>query len=302
MKARRSRSDKVEDKAKRVPSSLIVPDLRYKKNSTTSMGDRTIYCESIGSGSDTTLVFVNNFYIVAPMWRNYITQVSEERTCLIYDLENQGASSLTTEPTIDKHCETLGDLLDAQGVDSFVLVGTSTSSMICVRYALQHQSRVRGVILAGPSITPSNELVRRATERTLMTSLRLGGTEALWDHLYALAFSGQIMKELGAAGYLGLRSAFTAIHRRDPLLANMSAAHEDRCDFAELAGIDSPLALILGTSDSLWPPKQLTEIRPMLGKKPVFVEQLDGAGHLPYMEDPSGFQRAILTFLEKEGL
>jgi 3-oxoadipate enol-lactonase len=266
------------------------------------MGDRTIYCESIGSGSDTTLVFVNNFYIVAPMWRNYITQVSEERTCLIYDLENQGASSLTTEPTIDKHCETLGDLLDAQGVDSFVLVGTSTSSMICVRYALQHQSRVRGVILAGPSITPSNELVRRATERTLMTSLRLGGTEALWDHLYALAFSGQIMKELGAAGYLGLRSAFTAIHRRDPLLANMSAAHEDRCDFAELAGIDSPLALILGTSDSLWPPKQLTEIRPMLGKKPVFVEQLDGAGHLPYMEDPSGFQRAILTFLEKEGL
>jgi 3-oxoadipate enol-lactonase len=285
-----------------VKSSLIAPDLRYKKNSTTALGDRTIYCESLGSRSDTTLVFVNNFYIVAPMWRNYIAQISEDHACLIYDLENQGASSLTTEPTIDHHCQTLGDLLDAHEIGPIVLVGTSTSSMICVRYALQNPSRVRGVILAGPSITPSNELVRKATERTLMTSLRLGGTEALWDHLYALSFSGRVMKELGASGYLGLRSAFTAIHRRDPLLANMSAAHGDRCDFTELAKLDSPLAFILGTSDSLWTPSQVNEIRPTLGEKPVFVEELYGAGHLPYMEDPSGFQRAILTFLGKEGL
>lgn len=283
-------------------SSMVVPDLRYKKDSTTSLGDRTVYCESIGPRSDTTLVFVNNFYIVAPMWRNYIAQVSEEHGCFIYDLENQGASSLTTEPTIDSHSKTLGDLLDTRGVESIVLVGTSQSSMICVRYALQNLSRVRGIILAGPSITPSNELVRRATERALMTSLRLGGTEALWDHLYSLAFSSQIMKELGAAGYLGLRSAFTAIHRKDPLLANMSAAHDDRCDFAELAKIDSPLALILGTSDSLWPPSQVAEIQPTLGGKQVFVKQLHGAGHLPYMEDPSGFQQAILTFLGREGL
>jgi 3-oxoadipate enol-lactonase len=285
-----------------VQKSLIVPDLRYKKNSVTALGDRTIYCESIGPRSDTTLVFVNNFYIVAPMWRNYITQICEDRACLIYDLENQGASSLAAEPTIDHHCQTLGDLLDARDIGDIVLVGTSTSSMICVRYALQHPSRVRGIILAGPSITPSNELVRKATERTLMTSLRLGGTEALWDHLYALSFSGRVMKELGAAGYLGLRSAFTAIHRRDPLLANMTAAHEDRCDFIELDRIDSPLAFILGTSDSLWTPSQVDEIRPTLGAKQVFVEELYGAGHLPYMEDPSGFQRAILAFLGKEGL
>jgi len=281
---------------------MIVPDLRYKKSSTTSIGNRTIYYEFIGPRRETTLVFVNNFYIVAPMWRNYVAQVSEEHTCLIYDLENQGASSLAAEPTIDNHSKTLGDLLDTQGVGPVVLVGTSTSSMICVRYALQNPSRVRAVILAGPSITPSNELVRRATERTLMTSLRLGGTEALWDHLYSLALSGQMMKQLGASGYLGLRSAFTAIHRRDPLLANMSAAHNDRCDFAELAKIDGPVALILGTSDSLWPPSQVGEIQPALGGKKVFVKQLYGAGHLPYMEDPDGFQQAILTFLGEEGL
>jgi 3-oxoadipate enol-lactonase len=283
-------------------SSMVAPDLRYKKGSTTSLGDRTIYCESIGPGSDTTLVFVNNFYIVAPMWRNYIAQVSEEHACLIYDLENQGASSLASEPTIDNHSKTLGDLIDTHGVGPIVLVGTSTSSVICVRYALQNPSRVRGIILAGPSITPSNGLVRRATERALMTSLRLGGTEALWDHLYSLVFSSQVMKELGASGYLGLRSAFTAIHRKDPLLANVSAAYDDYCDFAELAKIDSPVALILGTSDTLWSPSQVAEIGPALGEKQVFIKELYGAGHLPYMEDPAGFQQAILTFLGKEGL
>jgi 3-oxoadipate enol-lactonase len=285
-----------------VPARIKAPDLRYKKSSTVPVGDGTVYCESIGPASDTTLVFVNNFYVVAPMWRNYITRISDKHACLIYDLENQGASSLAAEPTIDNHARTLGGLLDAVAAGPVVLVGTSTSSMICVRYALQNQARVRGVILAGPSITPSNELVRRATERTLMTSLRLGGTEALWDHLYSLAFSGRVMKELGASGYLGLRSAFTAMHRRDPMLANMKAAHEDRCDFAELAKIESPLALVLGTSDTLWPPTQVDEIRSALGDKPVFLKQLYGAGHLPYMEDPDGFQEAILAFMEEAGL
>ncbi len=282
--------------------SVTVPDLRYKKNSTVTLDDRSIYCESIGPKRDTTLVFVNNFYIVAPMWRNYIDRITEKHACLIYDLENQGASSLCGEPTVDHHAQTLGDLLDALAIESAVLVGTSTSAMICLRYALANQSRVRGVVLAGPSITPSNELVRQATERTLITSLRLGGTEALWDHLYSLAFSGRVMKQLGATGYLGLRSAFTAVHRRDPLLANMQAAHADSCDFTELAKVESPLALVLGTSDSLWPPSQADEITPALGEKPAFLRQLYGAGHLPYMEDPDGFQQAILRFLEEERL
>jgi pimeloyl-ACP methyl ester carboxylesterase len=277
-----------------------MPDLRYRTNNTVAIGDRSIYFEKLGPVTETTLVFVNNFFIVAPMWRNYIAQISSGHSCLIYDLENQGGSSLRDEPTIDSHAETLRQLLDVLDVRNVVLVGTSTSALICARYA--QQDRVRGLILAGPSMTPSNELVRKATERTLLNSLRLGGTEALWDHLYALSFSGQMMKELGATGYLGLRAAFAAVHRRDPMLANMAAAHRDGAAFSVLAELGAPVQLILGTADSLWSGNQVDEINAAVNGKEIFVEQLVGAGHLPYMEDPDGFQKAILTFLEREGI
>jgi 3-oxoadipate enol-lactonase len=143
--------------------------------------------------------------------------------------------------------------------------------------------------------------VRRATERALVNSLTNGGTEALWDHLYSMVFSAAAMREMGAPGYLGLRAAFTAIHRRDPMLANMVAASREKDDFATFADLGVPVALVLGSLDALWTPDQVEEARTLLADvKGLQVHELAGAGHLPYMEKPDEFQAAILEFLAQE--
>lgn len=275
--------------------TVMTPDLRYRTGSSVTIGDRSIYCEHVRVTGAPTLVFVNNFYIVAPMWRNYINRISETCSYLIYDLENQGGSSMSSGATIESHTETLVRLLEVCGIEHPVLVGTSTSALICLQLA--RQMDIDGLILAGPSVTPSNSLVRQATERSLVTSLRLGGTEALWDHLYALSMSNETMRELGPTGYLGLRAAFTAVHRRDPMLDNMRAGLAHQQDFSRLTELDAPVGLILGEHDTLWPESQIDEAREICRPAELFVRRLSGAGHLPYMEDPEGFQIAVVDFL-----
>lgn len=282
--------------------TLIQPDLRYRSDSSRQLSTgASVYAELWPQDGDVTLAFVNNFYVVAPMWRAYTERLRERYTCLFYDLENQGGSSHNAEPTIDSHARTLRELLQMLGQDRVVLVGTSTSSLICRQYAELFPESIQGVVLVGPSMTPSNYPVRRATERALTNSLKYGGTEALWDHLYSMVFSAEAMREMGPSGYLGLRAAFTAIHRRDPMLANMTTAAKEADDFDRLAKLGVPLELVLGSLDTLWPDHQIEEARTALASVPrLHITRLEGAGHLPYMEEPEGFQDAVLRFVDEE--
>lgn len=279
--------------------AMKAPDLRYQADSTVTLEDgRSIYVERHSGPSGPCLVFINNFYIVAPMWRTYLTEVTRRYDVLLYDLENQGGSSPEVKPTIDHHVETLRRLVETVVQGPVVLVGTSTSCLIAARYAQTYPDHVAGLVLIGPSLTPSAEPVRRATERALMTSLRLGGTEALWDHLYSVVFTARTMIELGAAGYLGLRTAFMALHRQEPMLANMHQAASEQDDFAQLAGLRMPVRVVVGDKDTLWQGDQVQEARALLTGKHQSVEVLDGLGHLPYLEDADAFQRSLLGFVE----
>ncbi|WP_028049563.1 alpha/beta fold hydrolase [Cellulomonas sp. URHD0024] len=283
--------------------TLTAPDLRYRRDSAAVLDTgATVYHEHWPvETSGPTLVFVNNFYVVGPMWRTYTERIREAYGCVFYDLENQGGSSANPGPTIAAHAQTLKALVTDLGLGEIILVGTSSSSLIVREYARRFTDDVRAVVLVGPSTTPSNHPVRRATERALVNSLTNGGTEALWDHLYSMAFSAAAMREMGAPGYLGLRAAFTAIHRRDPMLANMVAAAREKDDFAVLAELGIPVALVLGSLDTLWPQDQVDEAREVLADVPgLQIYELTGAGHLPYMEKPEEFQDAVLAFLAQE--
>lgn len=279
---------------------MTAPDLRYKANSTIDLGnDQLIYVERYGVDDELSLVFVNNFYIVAPMWRTYLPKVLEKHSVVLYDLENQGGSAVAENPTVDHHVETLHQMLEYLEKRRVVLVGTSTSCLIAARYAMKHPQSVAGLLLIGPSMTPSAEPVRMATERALMASLRLGGTEALWDHLYSFVFTARTMIALGASGYLGLRTAFMALHRQDAMLANMQAAAKHRDDFAAVAGLRVPLQVVVGDKDTLWQEDQIAEASALLDGPDQSLRVLKGLGHLPYLEDADVFQSVLLDFMAR---
>ncbi|MFI9821022.1 alpha/beta fold hydrolase [Streptomyces sp. NPDC052013] len=271
-------------------------DLRYTAERTLRVSDDTELYYEIQGDRGPYLTLVNNFFIIAPMWRNFTAELARHNRVLTYDLRNQGASSVCPDMTWDDHVEDLRALLDGLGIERTHLLGTSASGFICRDFAARHPERVDGLILAGPSCTPSDGIRRRATERACINSLELGGTQALWDHLYSVVFSEKAMREMGATGYLGLRSAFTAIHPPDPMLTNLRCATQVTDGPEQLTRIKQPTLLLLGDKDEMWNQDLGAQAGRLI--EDCEVEWMHDTGHLPYMEDPDGFQARVQRFLD----
>ncbi|MEN8654885.1 alpha/beta fold hydrolase [Streptomyces sp. 21So2-11] len=271
-------------------------DLRYTAERTLRVSDDTELYYEIQGDEGPHLTLVNNFFIIAPMWRNFTAELAKRNRVLTYDLRNQGASSVSPEMTWDDHVEDLRVLLDGLGIERTHLLGTSVSGFICRDFAARYPERVDGLILTGPSCTPSDGIRRRATERACINSLALGGTEGLWDHLYSVVFSEAAMREMGTTGYLGLRSAFTAIHPPDPMLTNLKCATQVTDGPELLAAIKQPTLLLLGDKDDMWNERLGAEAGRLIENSEV--EWMHDVGHLPYMEDGDGFQARVQRFLD----
>ncbi|MFF1377808.1 alpha/beta fold hydrolase [Streptomyces sp. NPDC058308] len=271
-------------------------DLRYTAERTLRVSDDTELYYEIQGDEGPHLTLVNNFFIIAPMWRNFTAELAKRNRVLTYDLRNQGASSVSPDMTWEDHVEDLRVLLDGLGIERTHLLGTSASGFICRDFAARYPERVDGLILTGPSCTPGDGVRRRATERACINSLELGGTQALWDHLYSVVFSEAAMREMGATGYLGLRSAFTAIHPPDPMLTNLKCATQVTDGPELLAAIKQPTLLLLGDKDDMWNETLGAEAGRLI--EDCEVEWMHDVGHLPYMEDADGFQARVQRFLD----
>ncbi|MFK4150146.1 alpha/beta fold hydrolase [Streptomyces sp. NPDC004065] len=271
-------------------------DLRYTAERTLRVSDDTELYYEIQGDQGPYLTLVNNFFIIAPMWRNFTAELAKHNRLLTYDLRNQGASSVCPDMNWDDHVEDLRALLDGLGIERTHLLGTSASGFICRDFAARYPERVDGLILAGPSCAPSDGIRRRATERACINSLTSGGTQALWDHLYSVVFSEEAMREMGATGYLGLRSAFTAVHPPEPMLTNLKCATQVTDGPEQLARIKQPTLLLLGDKDEMWNEDLGAQAGRLI--EDCAVEWMHNIGHLPYMEDPDGFQTRVQRFLD----
>lgn len=277
---------------------FTAPDLRYRKESVIELeSGRSIYCEHVDNQSDVTVVFINNFFVVAPMWRNYTGRVATDYSVLFFDLENQGGSSDRADAGITRHVETLYELIQELKIANVVLVGTSVSCLIAIEFSRRFPELVAGALLVGPSCTPTADVVTNATERSLANSLRNGGLGALWDHLYSFVFPLKTMLELGPTGYLGLREAFKGVHRSGQMLENLESSWNSGIGFDLIPDLGPHIEVAVGDKDALWQDGQIPQAKRALAKTRHSVRILPGLGHMPYMEDVDSFESLVLTFL-----
>jgi 3-oxoadipate enol-lactonase len=276
----------------------LVLDLRYRDGDLVRTADgREFYYEQYGEGGP-HLTFVNNFFLIAPMWRTFTSRLAERNRILTYDLRNQGASS--SDPGEVKWSDHIGDLasvLDGAGIERTYLVGTSISALICRDFAIAHPERVCGLLLIGPTCRPGDGLRRHAVTRSWSNSLENGGPAALWDHLYSMVFGEGTMEALGTTGYLGLRETFTSLHSVDIVLANLRSSLQASDDPALLRAIACPTLLLVGEEDFLWSRTAVEETEHLI--KDVTTAWFPSIGHLPYLEDTAAFESAVQSFIDQ---
>jgi 3-oxoadipate enol-lactonase len=270
-------------------------DLRYERNArcrTRSEGE--LYFETYGRGP--ALVLINNFFIIAPAWRNFTVALREEHQIIAYDLQNQGAS---TQPgpgfALSAHADDLIDLLDHLGVESAFLLGTSISTLIAREAALRYPDRVRGLILTGPIYSPFGSLRYRMLMRDWRGRLEAGGPRMLFDSLYPVVFSDRAVGEGDRAGYLGLRQRFLALNSHEQIAACLEAARVAERAADGSIGLDQQTLLMIGDGDPFWSASTLAAACETQSDARGVV--IPDAGHLPFVEQPRAFEAGILEFL-----
>lgn len=272
-------------------------DLRYARSDRCPIGDGLeIYYEVHGTG-DTTIVFLNHLFLVAPVWRNLTEKLREDYRLVFYDLRNQGASTRYAGPIQwSQHTDDLEILLEHLGLDKVYLVGTSISTLAVRDFTLAHPERVKGTVMCGPAFSPYGHRRRYAMTDAWLNSLRWGGLEGMWDLLYPLVLSDWTIKEGGKPMYLALRDAFCALHSPEQIRVNLAAAQSTTDDPDKLRRIDAPTLLMIGDGDWLWSESNREEALRLLPNGSL--QMVPRAGHLPYFEANQVFQAGVAQFID----
>jgi pimeloyl-ACP methyl ester carboxylesterase len=272
-------------------------DLRYSTNDrcATRNGGQ-LYFERHGSGP--ALVLVNNFFTIAPSWRNFTKNLYGQCSILAYDLQNQGASS---QPGPDflftEHVEDLIDLLDHLEIADAYLLGTSISTLIVRDVARIYPDRVRGLVLVGPAFSPFGDFRLTMLLKDWRKRLEQGGPRLLFDYLYPLVFSDRGIEAGGRPAYLALRERFLAVNSHEQIEACLAGAGAMIQDPTVHGLVNQPVLILIGDGDYLWSESTIDGTGVMLPRREGVV--LAEAGHLPFLEQTALFESAIATFVTK---
>ncbi|SCK05169.1 Pimeloyl-ACP methyl ester carboxylesterase [Streptomyces sp. WMMB 714] len=255
-----------------------------------------LYYESNGEG--TAITCLNNFFLTSPFWREYTGELVQNYRVVTYDLCNHGASThLEEEPTWAEHAADVIGLLDALQIESTYLIGTSASTQLARDVALEYPDRVKGLILAGPVMGLRGMRRHRQLNRSWLLTLETHGLATLYNQIYPEVISGEMNEEGGTPGFLGLREAFTAMNTPEELAGGLRLAQQGDTSPELLSRVQAPSLIVLGDDDILLSPSRGHDVAALFPKGRC--EIMPNAGHVPFLDDPDGFQAIVRKFVEE---
>jgi pimeloyl-ACP methyl ester carboxylesterase len=181
--------------------------------------------------------------------------------------------------------DALVEALDAVIDEPAVLFGNSMGGIAAVHYALARPERVRGLILCSPSGAMMDEDELK----------RFVGTFALDSHDKALAFVDRLFSRRNRMRHLfawGVRRSFGDPEVR-ALLDGTSPA--DLLTPEQLSALRMPVLLLWGRDERILPRGHLDFFRRHLPPH-ARLEEPEGFGHAPYLDDADAVARRILAF------
>jgi pimeloyl-ACP methyl ester carboxylesterase len=254
------------------------------------------------AGSGSALVLVHGLLGYSFSWRGVIPHLADHREVFVPDMPGAGFS----ECRAGLDCRLIGAarrllaFLDAAGIGSCDLVGSSYGGSTVVMLAGLAPSRVRSLVL----VSPANPWSKIGRKRVAL--LRNPAVASVFPKLARAAHPVHRYFVRRMWGNPGLIAKETLDGYIRPLVRRGVFEHATRivqtwhADMEELestlpkiAGI--PSLLVWGSKDRVVEPRS-AEI--MAQRMPgTRVEIMRGAGHLPYEENPEEFSRIVREFL-----
>jgi pimeloyl-ACP methyl ester carboxylesterase len=119
------------------------------------------------------------FDFESPIWAHLYRELSRDHTLIRYDARGNGLSDRDVpDVSFDHFVDDLESIVDAAGIDRFVLLGISQGCSVSIAYAVRHPERVSRLVLFGGYAVGWKKRARTPAEKeageAMLTLMRLG--------------------------------------------------------------------------------------------------------------------------------
>ncbi|MDU8945620.1 alpha/beta fold hydrolase [Ovoidimarina sediminis] len=235
----------------------------------------------------------------SPVWRHWITALSERATLIRYDQRGNGLSDWdVSDMSFERMLSDLERVVEASGVDRFALLGVSQSCSISIAYAVRHPEKVSCLVLYGgfakgwrmrgdPSSVASHE--------AMTTLIREGWGQD--NPAFRRLFTELLIPDAKDTDSKSLDD----LQERSVSPENAARLHEafGRTDVEEqLARVEVPTLVVHGRRDAMVPFNCGREIA--AGIPGARFLELDSANHILARDEPAfeEFIREVMSFIE----
>lgn len=242
-----------------------------------------------GSSTAPWLLLANPLGANLSVWDDVVSAYAGRYRTLRYDQRGHGRSEVAAEITIDRLVDDAGALLDACDIPQARLMGVSMGATTVLGLAARHPERVSRVVACDGQWASAPGAAAMWEQR--IAEAQAKGMGAVADATIARWFTAptreahpafldtihQMVRTTRIDGYAGCARALSHFDLR-----------------AAIGGIGVPTLLVVGAADGTLPAVMREMHARIAGSR--FVE-IAGAGHLPHVEQPDAFHRAVDPFL-----
>ncbi|MBW8739740.1 MAG: alpha/beta fold hydrolase [Streptomyces turgidiscabies] len=239
----------------------------------------------------TPLVLVHGHPFDHTMWNPQIEAFSAGRRVLAPHLRGYGAcpAALDAVTPLSRFAQDIEELLDEAKAESCVLVGLSMGGQIVMECCDRFPERVRGVVLADTfptPETPQGRLARAATADRLLAEGMRGYADDVLEKMVSpfadASVKAHVHRMMTATDPRGAAAALRGRAQRPdyrPLLTRLAV----------------PALVVVGADDEFTPVSDAEAMHAALPDSALHV--IEGAAHMPNLERPAEFNKALADFL-----
>jgi pimeloyl-ACP methyl ester carboxylesterase len=246
------------------------------------------------SGVGTPVILLHGHPFDLSMWTPQLSADFPNHRLIAPDLRNFG---LTTSPVrvadFSTYAQDTLAFADALNIEKFIAVGLSMGGQIAMELAAIAPHRLLGLVLAdtyAPLDNPEKKAARTAAANRIEAEGIKGHAD---DMLPKLLAASTIAKDPQLA------SDILAMMHRSPVTGAADAlrVRSNHRDYLPvLSSIDIPTLIIVGSEDQFTPVSDAELIHTHTRNAKLII--IEGAGHMPNIEDPEAFNAALHHFVE----
>jgi 3-oxoadipate enol-lactonase len=248
----------------------------------------------VDSGERPTVLLVHGFPLNSGMWSDQIDRLSDFARVVAVDLRGLGRSAPVPGPCdVGTYADDCADLLDHLGVNTPVVVcGHSMGGYVALEFCRRHRGAVAGLVLVSTQAGADSPEARSKRDATV-AQVKAEGISGLVDSMLP-----KLLAPANAKADPELVAALRELMEEASVdgVAAALQAMRDRPDSTPMLGqIDVPVLVVHGNQDELIGVSAAEAMHAAISGSRLVL--LEGAGHMPNLEQPDAFDEALIEFL-----